>query len=185
MSRTRYKIFETHQPYFMTMTVVDWLPLFSQPNFAEIFISSLRFIHTERRVTFYAYVLLENHSHMIAYAEELPKVMKEFKSYTARKIIDQLEASGPAALLSELHVRKSSHKKESIYQVWQEGSHPQMISSEEMMAQKIDYIHYNPVRRGYVYEPSHWRYSSAGDYEGKKGLVEVATDWMLPEESRA
>ncbi|MFH0991232.1 MAG: hypothetical protein V1799_14585 [bacterium] len=82
MSRTRYKIFETHQPYFMTMTVVDWLPLFSQPSFAEIFISSLRFIHTDRRVTLYAYVLLEDHSHLIAHAEELPKVMKEFKSYT-------------------------------------------------------------------------------------------------------
>ncbi|MFH0991224.1 MAG: transposase [bacterium] len=182
MSRTRYRFYETHQPYFMTMTVVDWLPLFSQPCFAEIILNSLQFIHIDRSVIIFAYVLLENHFHLIAHADKLPKVMKEFKSFTARKIIDRLEEKGHAGMLKELQLRKCVHKKESMYQVWQEGSHPQLLSDETMLIQKIEYIHYNPVRRGYVDEPSHWRYSSARDYEGKKGLVEVATDWRLSEE---
>jgi len=42
-----------------------------------------------------------------------------------------------------------------------------------MMYQKIEYIHNNPVRRGYVEESSYWRYSSAQNYEGKEGLVNV------------
>ncbi len=46
-----------------------------------------------------------------------------------------------------------------------------------MLIQKIEYIHNNPIRRGYVDEPKHWRYSSAGDYEGLKGLLDVETDW--------
>jgi len=37
--------------------------------------------------------------------------------------------------------------------------------------QKIEYIHYNPVRRGYVDDPEHWRYSSYRQYLGKEGLV--------------
>ena len=35
-----------------------------------------------------------------------------------------------------------------------------------MMISKIKYIHENPVKRGYVDEATHWRYSSARDYEG-------------------
>jgi hypothetical protein len=33
-----------------------------------------------------------------------------------------------------------------------------------MLHQKIDYIHENPVRRGWVEAPEHWRYSSARNY---------------------
>ena len=48
-----------------------------------------------------------------------------------------------------------------------------------MMVQKLEYVHANPVRRGYVDEPAHWRYSSARNYEGRHGLLDVATDWGL------
>jgi hypothetical protein len=69
------------------------------------------------------------------------------------------------------------HKTESTYQVWKEGNHPQLIESEEVMRQKLDYIHQNPVKRGYVDLPEHWRYSSARDYAGQKGLIEVVRAW--------
>ncbi|MDD5548060.1 MAG: hypothetical protein PHI79_00510 [Sulfurovaceae bacterium] len=45
------------------------------------------------------------------------------------------------------------------------------------MINKINYIHQNPVKRGYVDEATHWRYSSARDYEGKIGLVNVERFW--------
>ena len=45
------------------------------------------------------------------------------------------------------------------------------------MKEKIDYIHHNPVKRGYVEESTHWRYSSAKDYMGIKGLLEVERAW--------
>jgi len=46
-----------------------------------------------------------------------------------------------------------------------------------MMRQKLEYMHNNPIRRGYVDEPVHWRYSSARNYNGLPGLLEVITDW--------
>jgi hypothetical protein len=64
-----------------------------------------------------------------------------------------------------------------MLKVWQEGFHPEQIESVEMMHQKIDYIHNNPVKPGYVDEPVHWRYSSARNYEGPAGLIEVKTIW--------
>lgn len=41
------------------------------------------------------------------------------------------------------------------------------------MRQKLDYIHQNPLRRGYVDQPEHWRYSSARDYQGQPGLIGI------------
>ena len=45
------------------------------------------------------------------------------------------------------------------------------------MRQKLEYIHNNPVARGYVDETTHWRYSSARNYAGLTGLLPVVTDW--------
>jgi len=39
------------------------------------------------------------------------------------------------------------------------------------MRGKLDYIHANPVKRGYVNLPEHWRYSSAG--AGLEGLIDI------------
>jgi hypothetical protein len=72
---------------------------------------------------------------------------------------------------------KLRHKIDQEYQLWQEGSHPEQITSDEMMLQKLEYSHNNPIRRGYVDEATHWRYSSARNYEGRKGLIDVVTDW--------
>ena len=65
-----------------------------------------------------------------------------------------------------------------ILLAWQEGSMPKRIGSREMMVQELDYMHNNPVKRGYVDDPLHWRYSSARNYSGQQGLVDVVTDWM-------
>src|ERR1041385_6526750 len=59
---------------------------------------------------------------------------------------------------------KAEHKTRSTWQLWQEGYHPQAIYSDQTMLQKIDYIHANPVRRGWVASPEHWRYSSADEW---------------------
>ncbi len=71
-----------------------------------------------------------------------------------------------------LFYKKANHK-EKTYQVWEEGYQPKLIQDDKMMIQKIKYIHHNPVKRGYVDEAKHWRYSSARDYEGVEGLVFV------------
>jgi putative transposase len=80
-------------------------------------------------------------------------------------------------LLHQLRMAKRRHKTHSEYQVWEEGSHPQQIATDEMMRQKLEYIHGNPVARGYVDDPTHWRMSSARIYEGLPAMIDVVTDW--------
>ena len=177
MTHSRYRIFEDEYPYFLTCTVVASLPTFAWPNCVEIILDSWRFLRKERDVRIFGYVILENHLHWIASGHDLSSQVSRFKSYTARRMLDDLEQSGFATLLEELYFFKLRHKIDQIHQLWQEGSHPQQIHNAEVMTQKLEYMHLNPVRRGYVDDPVHWRYSSARNYAGEAGLLEVVTDW--------
>jgi hypothetical protein len=61
--------------------------------------------------------------------------------------------------------------------LWQKGSHPKVIEHEEVLRQKLESIHQDPVKRGHVSGWAHWRYSSARNYARIEALVSVSTDW--------
>ena len=177
MTRTRYRIYETEFPYFLTCTVVGWLPVFTRKEAVEIVLESWRHLQREEGFQLFGYVILENHLHLIASASQLADILQRFKSYTAHRVVDLLKCHGAEVLLRQLRAHKLRHKTESRYQVWQEGNQPKQIRSDEVMWQKLEYMHNNPVERGYVDDPLHWRYSSARNYAGQPGLIDVATDW--------
>ena len=177
MTRSRYRFGENEYPYFLTCTIVGWLPIFTRSETVQLLYDSWRFLQENGRLTIYGYVILENHLHLIASSPAISKEIGDFKSFTARQIVDQLEANNAKTLLKWLRLLKARHKHDREYQVWQEGSHPQQIGDDEMMRQKLEYIHDNPVKRGYVDEPTHWRHSSARNYAGLPGLFPVVTDW--------
>jgi putative transposase len=172
MARSRYQ-FVGHQPHFLTCTVVDWITVFNKPEPAQIILNSLDFLQQQQRLTLHGYVIMENHLHLIASAPNLSKEVANFKSFTARSIIDWLKQGQAAYLLEQFRFHKQPHKVTQTYQLWQEGSHPQAIANEAMLVQKLEYIHNNPVRRGYVDDPAHWRYSSYRNYVGQLGLLPV------------
>lgn len=176
MGRDRYRILDPTAPHFVTCTVLEWLPLFAQPANVDILFNALRYRQQESELLLFGYVIMENHCHLLLRAPNLPKALASFKSYTAAKIIERLtECNSPVLRLLAFH--KARHKTDRPHQVWQEGSHPEQIAGETMMLQKLDYIHNNPVKRGYVDDPLHWRYSSARNYAGQTGLLEVTTQW--------
>ncbi|MFP5271684.1 REP-associated tyrosine transposase [Coleofasciculus sp. G1-WW12-02] len=172
MGRSRYRVI-AKQPHFLTCTSVNWIPLFSKPELAQIVLDSLRFLQSQQRIALHGYVLMENHLHLLASADNLSKEIRTFKSFTARTIIDWLIEHQSHFLLTQLKSAKLAHKHDQNYQVWQEGFHPQMIVNEQMLKQKLEYIHHNPVKRGYIDDPAHWRYSSYRNYIGQPGLLSV------------
>jgi REP element-mobilizing transposase RayT len=176
MGRDRYRIHEPTAPHFLTCTVIAWLPLFAQPANAEILLDALRFLQREGGLRLQGYVILENHCHLLAASPNLGKTIASFKSFTAGQIVKRLiERRSPVLELLAWH--KARHKVDREHQVWQEGSHPEQIQGEAMMLQKLEYIHNNPVARGYVDDPLHWRYSSARNYAGMEGLLGIETQW--------
>ncbi len=177
MGRSRYRITQEQRPHFLTCTVLNWMPLFTRPESADIILSALRYRQQQNGWKIYGYVMLENHIHLVVQCENLPVELARFKSFTARQLIDYLKASQADRLLHQLAMFRKRHKHDRDYQCWEEGAHPQLIESEAVLRQKLDYIHQNPVKRGYVDDPVHWRYSSARNYQGLEGLIPVFTAW--------
>jgi putative transposase len=174
MTRSRYHFLEDDAaPYFITTTTVGWLPLFANPEIAAQIINSLKYLISKGRINLIAYVIMENHVHLVASAKDISGEIAKFKSYTARCCIDYYLSTQRKSVLTLLSEHKQDHKSGRDFQFWQEGSHPQRIISDDMLQQKIDYIHQNPVKRGYVDLPEHWRYSSAKDYLGQPGLLPI------------
>ncbi len=173
MGRSRYTFIYNDCPHFLTFTVLNWIALFGNTDVVQIVLNSLKFMVENKRLTLHGWMIMENHIHLIASALDLSKEIHDFKSFTARSIIDFLEKNHFSSLLDQFRIFKKGHKVHQEYQFWEEGSHPEMILNLEMLNQKLDYIHHNPIRRGYVDEPSHWRYSSYVDYHGGHGLLPI------------
>ncbi|WP_439852679.1 REP-associated tyrosine transposase [Pseudomonas syringae] len=173
MGRSRYTITEPEKPHFLTCTVVEWLPLFTRPALVDILLNAWRYQQAHQGLQLFGYVVMENHLHFVAQAPALDKCVSSFKSFTARQIVETLEKLKAESTLQRLRFVKRIHKTDRVYQVWQEGTHAELIWNESVMRQKLDYIHHNPVKRGYVDVGEHWRYSSARDYEGQRGLIDI------------
>ncbi len=169
--RSRYRILDTNGIHFLTCTIVEWIPVFIGIDFCRVIIDSLAFCRRQKGLGLYAYVIMDNHVHLVAEAPGLTGVMQAFKGFTAREIVRVAEESNRTWLLNQFRYYKKSNKEQSRHQVWQEGSHPQLIQTESMLRQKIEYIHSNPVRRGWIDAPEHWRYSSARNYNGGTDAV--------------
>ena len=177
MARTRYGFAGHDQPHFLTATIIEWLPVFTRQEAVDILFDIWRYQQEHHELRLYGYVVLENHLHAVAQAPDLPKVWGQFKSFSARRIIGLLAAHRARPLLERMRFAFKAHRGDRSYQFWQEGSHPQLIETETVLRQKLEYIHQNPVRRGYVDLPEHWRWSSARDYQGILGPVAVWRSW--------
>jgi len=155
MSRSRYRIVEPQAPHFMTFAVLEWLPVFTRPDTVQILLEAFTYRQQNQGVRLYGYVILENHLHCILQSPDLEKQVRNWKSYTARQVIDYLRARNSTQLLAKLAYYKKEYETDREYQLWEEGSHPQWIQNEAMLVEKLEYIHNNPVKRGYVDQPEH------------------------------
>lgn len=123
---------------------------------------------------------MNNHVHLIAAAQEgynLPGILRDLKKYTSKMLLDKIKNNQQESRRKwMLWLFTSADKRNSNnthYQFWQQDNRPIELSTNEIMDQRLDYIHDNPVKEGLVYEPEHYIYSSALDYSGGKGLLEI------------
>ena len=170
--RSRYRIHEPHAGHFITSTIVEWLPVFTTAGCCDVLIRSQEYCRKKKGLRIHAWVILDNHFHAIVSGPELANTIRDFKRFTSRALLDQIRDEKREWLLNQLSYYRAAHKKSvTEHQVWQEGVHPQAIMSDEMMQQKLDYLHNNPVKRELVAAPEHWRYSSA--HEWLQGAIPV------------
>ncbi len=109
---------------------------------------------------------MSNHIHVFIKSEnaELSAILRDFKSYTSKKIIEEIDACNESRKKWMLKIFKdAAFKRNSEYQFWTHENHAAYIFSNKFIAQKSDYIHDNPVRAGIVEKPEEYLYSSAKD----------------------
>jgi REP element-mobilizing transposase RayT len=158
--------------------------VFTRKETKQIIIDSFKFCIENKGLILYAYVIMSNHLHIIAKADEtvpsLSDIIRDFKKFTSHKIIDWMNNSGKESrkqwmnLVFKYHAKYN--KNNSIYQVWQQESRPKEIVLPRFARQKLNYIHYNAVRAGYVDAPEDYPYSSYRNYyvEDREILIPVS-----------
>ena len=117
MGRSRFHFGEAGCPHFLTCTVVGWLPVFTRPETVQILLDSWQFLQDQNRMTLLGYVVLENHIHFLASAENLPREVSAFKAHTARQVIDYLGERHVRTLLDGLEYHKARHKGDRRFQL--------------------------------------------------------------------
>ena len=164
--------------YFCTCTIVGWLSIFQNPNYFKIITDSLQYCREHKGIRLNGYVIMPNHLHLILWpvmGVNLSNVLRDFKRHTARRIIELLIKDDHVSFLKFFErAAELLANEECEHKVWRAGFHPEEIHSQQWFDQKLRYIHENPVRKGLVDLPEHWRYSSARNYErGDHSVIEV------------
>lgn len=168
---------ESENLFFMTSVIVEKVPVFSATEMKSIIVDSLRFCQLDKDLQIAAWVLMINHLHLVARRGEGPSlatIMKDFKSFTSRSISKSLRKSFPEDPVLKVLVNsgKRSNKHEGP-RVWEAGLHAFELTQQKTTEQKINYIHQNPVKAGIVESPEQYRWSSAIDYAGGDGLLDI------------
>jgi REP element-mobilizing transposase RayT len=140
--------------YYLTLTVQRWYYLFDRHNRWRILADSIRYCQENKGLELNGYVFMLNHIHLIATSADMAGFLRDFKRYTSAQFKTNLETTEPNLL-------KLFIDAEGRYGFWMETNAPKKIENPAFYRQKLNYIHENPVRKGYVSRPEHWCWSSA------------------------
>jgi REP element-mobilizing transposase RayT len=177
---SKYKVGDSQIPHFVTFTVVGWVDVFSREYYKEILIESLKFCQLNKGMDLHAWVIMTNHLHMImsSRTNHLSDLARDIKKFTSKQIINAIDKNNEESrrewMLNMFGYSGRNNINNKDYQFWQQTFHPIELNTAVKTNQRLNYLHENPVRSGLVWEPWHYKYSSAIDYyTNEKGLLEL------------
>jgi putative transposase len=157
----------TDELYFVTLTVVNWIDVFTRRLYSDFIIQNLHWCQQHKKLNIYAYVIMTNHIHLIANVSDgsLGDVLRDFKTYTSKellKLITNNEQESRRDWMLKSFEKAGKYNPLNVHhQFWQNGNYPVLLYSPGVIDQKVDYIHDNPVRAGFVGSAHEFWYSSA------------------------
>ncbi|MCB9195076.1 MAG: transposase [Flavobacteriales bacterium] len=178
MSRN-YKFHNPEGVYFVSFAVVEWLDVFTRNEYKDILIESLEYCQKNKGMEIFAWCIMTNHVHLVfrSIGEQKPEqILGDFKRFTSKKLVKAI-AENPKESRKEFFLQqfkeaaaKTSNVSEN--QFWRHDNKPIELWSNKVIDEKINYIHQNPVEAGLVFRPEDYKYSSAIDYSGEKGILD-------------
>ncbi|KIQ22511.1 transposase [Flavobacterium sp. MEB061] len=174
---TKYKFGEKTGAYFISFATVNWIDVFTREEYFWTVIESLDFCRKNKAMEIYGYCIMPSHIHLIFRSGngDPSGLMRDFKGFTSKKLIQAI-IENPQESRKEwmLWMMERAGKKNSNVknrQFWQQDNHPIEIWSLKVFEQKLDYIHQNPVKSGFVTDAVDWKYSSARNYSDNNHTV--------------
>ena len=79
--------------YYLTLTVVDWIDIFTRKNHKKAIIDSLQYCIKNKGLNVYAFCLMTNHLHLIVNCDEpfeLKDTIRDFKRHTVKQVLFQI-----------------------------------------------------------------------------------------------
>ncbi len=174
-----YQIRNQFGLHFLTFQVVGWADVFTRKNYKDIIIDSFEYCIKEKSLELFAYVIMSNHIHVImrSQEEDLSSVVRDFKKYTAKRIINEIQSSGKESrkewLLSIFRYHSKYNKRNGKHQFWTHQNHAIELDTNGLIDSKLNYIHMNPVRAGLVRNVEGYVYSSASNYANLESQLQI------------
>jgi putative transposase len=184
---TKYKFRDQQQLYFVSFAVVGWIDLFIRNEYKDIMLASWRHCQANKGLEIYGWCIMTSHIHMIigTHGENMENIMRDMKKHTSlalKQAIKQHPAESRRDWMLWLMEKAGKQNSQNIeFQLWQQDNHPIELHDARILHQKLDYIHNNPVVGGLVEKPEDYLYSSARNYYGFPGLIDIIlADPIMP-----
>lgn len=161
-----FQISRTTPAYYLTSIAHNRIPVFQSEVIKQIVCNAFDEARRSGVIMIFAYVIMLDHTHIITDSNRRIKdVLRFLNGISAKRILDHLKENGYESSLSKLRIqqREAQHK----YSVYQHHPNAFEIYGEDTMMQKVNYVHWNPVRAGLVKDPNEYLYSSARLWNGK------------------
>ena len=175
----KYKFSDNSKLYFVSFAVTNWIDLFIRNEYREILLNSIRYCQKEKDLELYGWCLMTSHAHLLVgtKANPLSNIMRDLKRHSSEElhkaIIKNKTESRREWMLWMMERAAGKNSNSAKFQLWQPESHPVELTNGKIAHQKLTYTHYNPVEAGFVSKAEDWKYSSAIDYSGGKGLLDI------------
>ena len=183
---TKFKIKDKDKSYFLTLNTIGWVDVFSKKEQKLLIVEALNEYQKNKGLEIFAYCLMTNHLHIICKAKEgydLSNVIKEFKKTTSKLIVKliKMKTEKRKEWLLQFFKKTFDHlMPKQRFKVWQGNNHAILIYSDDLLIQKTNSIHQDPVEEMIVENPTDYIFSSAKNYAGMKNILEVEVLKELP-----
>jgi putative transposase len=152
------RLFQDDSQYFLTFNTYKRRNLLIKGNITDMLINAMDYILKDLCLTNIAHVVIPDHLHLILEcnnSRDISSFLRRFKSFTSRNIKESLSIDDF---------------------IWQRGTFDHVICDEDDYWNHLEYIHYNPVKHGYVKKPEKWKYSSYLKFV-EKGYFDIGWGW--------
>jgi REP element-mobilizing transposase RayT len=172
MSR-KYKFHNPDGVYFITFAVQGWVDVFTRNEYKDILVDNLAYCQKNKGLELFAWCIMTNHVHLIARAEEghsLSDILRDYKKFTCKAVIKAI-SENPRESRKEWLVKQFENAEGNRF--WRADNQPIELWSNAVIVEKLTYLHQNPVEEGLVFRAEDYVYSSAIDYAGGKGMLDI------------